>query len=84
MVLLLCLVAPFLIMWWMVVAQRRTRALTRGVRKEEAPLVHAYVDEARDENGLSYGRPFRTNDEAFGEDPRAGEPKGIKAIEGRN
>jgi hypothetical protein len=80
----LCLVAPFLIMWWMMTAQRRTRELTRNARKEDAPVVHPYVDETRGEDGLAYGKSFRTKDEDFGADPRAGEPGGIKAIEGRS
>ena len=82
--LLLCLIAPFLIMWWMVTAQRRTRELTRKAREEKAPFVHPYVDETRRADGLAYGKSFRTNNEDFGVDPRAGEPAGIKAIEGRS
>jgi hypothetical protein len=82
--LLLCLAAPFLLMWWMVTAQRRTRALTRNREPEDAPFVHPYVDQTKGSDGLAYGRSFRTDDEAFGADPRAGEPGGIKAMEGRS
>lgn len=84
-IVILCLIAPPLAMWWMVVVQRRVRAQMRARREEEGRLRPGigYVEEERGADGFSYGRRSEIG-EAL--PPPSGiheEVDGVRALQGR-
>jgi hypothetical protein len=79
---LFCLAAPFLLMWWAVVASRRVQALPRKPLVDSAAET-PYVDQVRTADGLSYSRAFSVNDELLAAALKADERSGIKDLEGR-
>ena len=79
---ILCLLAPFAIMWWLLRVQRRVRAMSR--RPETAvPDAVAYTDEMRSADGLIYSRRFEVNEELLAADRRSGEPSDLKNLQGQ-
>jgi hypothetical protein len=83
-VIVLCLVGPPLLMWWMITVQRRVRRQSRERRPEtsELPQAPAFVDATRGDDGLTYGRVHPGTDPlaALGPTP---ELDGIQALQGR-
>jgi hypothetical protein len=81
-IVLLCLLTPPLLMWWMVKVQRRVRDQMREAPKERAlPAVTPFVDAEVGADGLAYGRQVDGDGPpAIGPTP---EIDGIRAIEGR-
>ena len=79
---LACLVAPFLLMWWAVVARRRVQAIPRKP-EVAAPTETPYVDQVKTADGLSFSRSFSVNDELIAAARKADERSGIKDLEGR-
>ena len=84
-IVILCLVSPFLLMWWMVTLQRRVRAQPRTAEEDESdlPPSPAYVEEVRGADGLSYGRRSDASDVLLPPRASEGELDGIKALQGR-
>jgi hypothetical protein len=77
---ILCLVAPFLLMWRLLVVQRRVRAMPR---KPASAYSQPYADEVRSADGLSYAKRFEVNDELLAATRKADERSAIKDLEGR-
>ena len=70
-------------MWWMIVAQRRARAIARERKKALPPASAPWTEQMRSADGLSYGRSLDAFDDALPPPSDSGAIDGIKAIEGR-
>jgi hypothetical protein len=77
---ILCLAAPFLLMWRLLVVQRRVRAMPR---KSQSAYSQPYTDEVRGADGLVYAKRFEMNDELLAATRKADERSAIKDLEGR-
>ncbi|MEA3031963.1 MAG: hypothetical protein QOG13_3288 [Sphingomonadales bacterium] len=80
---LLCLIAPVAIAWWLLRVQRRVRALPRRSSAAQVPEVAAYTDQMRGADGLAYGRAFDVNDELLAATRRSDEPSDVKNLQGQ-
>ena len=80
-VFIVALAAPFVAMWWMIEARRRTREILRR-QAQESPYDQPYVDELGSADGLALARTFDVNhgliEATIGSDERSG----LKDIEG--
>jgi len=79
---ILCLIAPFLIMWRLFAVQRRVREMSRG-KGSASTFEVPYVDEIRSSDGLSYSRQFDVNDELIAATREGEERSGFKDLNGR-
>lgn len=79
---LLCLVAPVLLMWRLLVVQRRVRAMTRKP-ESDATYTAPYTDAIASADGLTCGRSFDVNDELLAATRRSDEPSDIKNLQGQ-
>jgi hypothetical protein len=79
---LVCLIAPVALMWWLLRVQRRVRALPRKAGAG-VPEVAAYTDQVRGADGLVYGRAFEVNDELLAATRRSDEPSDVKNLQGQ-
>ena len=79
---IVCLVAPVLLMWRVLVVQRRVREATRRP-DGDAPYVAPYVDSVSSADGLTCARSFDVNDELLAATRRSNEPSDVKNLQGQ-
>ena len=79
---ILCLVAPVLLMWRVLAVQRRVRAMTRRP-DGDAPYVAPYTDVVASADGLTCARTFDVNDELLAATRKSNEPSDIKNLQGQ-
>lgn len=77
---MLCLAAPFLLMWRLLAVQRRVRAMPR---KEQSGYSQPYTDEVSSADGLVHAKSFEVNDELLAATRKADERSIVKDLEGR-
>lgn len=83
---LLCLVAPFLIMWHLIRVQRRVKEIMRVRREEErreARVEEPWVEAQRGADGYTYARAYSPDDQLLAAARKADESDIFKDLEGR-
>ena len=79
----LCVLGPFLLMWWMISARRRVREALSARHTQEARDEQSYVDELARADGFALARTFDVNHQLIDVTRGDEELPGIKAIQGR-
>lgn len=79
---ILCLVAPVLLMWRLLAVQRRVRAMARAP-DNDAPHIAPYTDAVASADGLTYARSFDVNDKLLAATRKSDEPSDVKNLQGQ-
>ncbi len=79
------LIAPFALMAWLIVVQRKAKAAQADTWEEDRPAHsrEAYEEEVMGEDGLSYGRRYDGDSSVLPPQDKSGEVELIKGFQGR-